>query len=44
MWLDSFPDTLVQFNQVLIKDGQEFRIGNCIACKYLKISAGLPTE
>ena len=37
MWFESFPDTMVQFNRVLLKDGQEFRMGDCNVCKYLKV-------
>ena len=36
MWLDSFPDTINQFGRVLIKDGEQFNIGNCGVCKYRK--------
>lgn len=37
MWLETFPDTLIQFNRILVKDSIEFRIGNCDVCKYRKI-------
>ncbi len=37
MWLDTFPDTLIQFNRVLVKDSSEFRIGDCNVCKYRNI-------
>jgi len=37
MWLQIFPDTLKEFGRVLIKDGNEFRIGDCDVCKYKKI-------
>ena len=37
MWLETFPDTLIQFNRVLVKDNSEFRIGDCEVCKYRKI-------
>jgi hypothetical protein len=37
MWMDFFPDTLEQFGYVLLKDGSEFRLGNCQVCKYKKI-------
>lgn len=36
MWLQSFPDTVVEFGRVLLKDGNEFRIGDCNVCKYKK--------
>ncbi|HBZ65748.1 MAG TPA: hypothetical protein DEO70_02850 [Bacteroidales bacterium] len=39
MWLEAFPDTLKEFGRVLIKDGTEFRIGDCNVCKYKKISS-----
>ncbi len=37
MWMDSFPDTLVQFGYNLLKDGNEFSLANCQVCKYKKI-------
>ena len=37
MWLDNFPDTLIQFGHVLVKDGIEFNLGNCCLTKYKKI-------
>jgi hypothetical protein len=37
MWLQTFPDTLNQFGHVLIKNGEEFYIGDCYVCKYEKI-------
>lgn len=37
MWLKTFPDSLTQFGRVLIKDGTEFRIGDCDVCKYKKV-------
>jgi len=37
MWMDFFPDTLEQFGYVLLKDGNEFKLGNCKVCKYKKI-------
>jgi hypothetical protein len=37
MWLDNFPDTLIQFGHVLVKDGIEFNLGNCCLSKYKKI-------
>ena len=36
MWMDVFPDTLRQFGYTLIKDGNEFNLGNCQVCKYTK--------
>jgi hypothetical protein len=36
LWLKTFPDSLTQFGRVLIKDGSEFRIGDCDVCKYKK--------
>lgn len=38
MWLKYFPDTLNQFGRVLVKEGQEFKIGNCDVNKYRKIN------
>lgn len=37
MWLESFPDTLKQFEHILLKDGDPFNIGDCNVCKYKKI-------
>jgi hypothetical protein len=37
MWLKQFPDTMNEFGRVLIKDGEEFHIGDCYVCKYKKI-------
>jgi hypothetical protein len=37
MWLESYPDTLSQFGRVLLKDGNEFKLGDCNVCKYKKI-------
>lgn len=37
MWRDSFPDTLRQFGNTLLKDGDEFSLANCQVCKYRKI-------
>lgn len=34
MWMDAFPDTLVQFSHVLVQDGQPFRLGDCYVRKY----------
>jgi len=33
-WLDSFPDSVIQFRKLLLKDGEEFLIGNRHICKY----------
>ncbi len=37
MWMDSFPDTLQQFNRTLIKNGDQFKMGDCYVCKYLPL-------
>lgn len=37
MWMKEFPDTLEQFGYVLLKDGNQFRLGGCDVCKYNKI-------
>lgn len=37
MWMKTFPDTLEQFGYVLLKKGDQFRIGGCDVCKYEKI-------
>lgn len=34
MWLESFPDSMTQFGRLLVKDGIEFKIGDCNVCKY----------
>lgn len=34
MWFDVFPDTLYQFGRMLVKNGEEFKIGGCYTCKY----------
>ncbi len=36
MWMKSFPDTLEQFGYVLIKNGEEFRLGGSQLCNYRK--------
>lgn len=36
MWLQSFPDTIIEFGRILLKNGNEFRIGDCDVCKYKK--------
>lgn len=36
MWMKTFPDTLEQFGHVLLKDGNQFRLGRCYVCKYVK--------
>lgn len=37
MWMKTFPDTLEQFGYVLLKEGNQFRLGGCDVCKYDKI-------
>ena len=34
MWFETFPDSSKQFGRILIKDGSEFKIGDCKVCKY----------
>ena len=34
MWLKTFPDTIRQFGRVLLKNGQEFHLGDCDFCQY----------
>lgn len=34
MWMDNFPDTLIQFNTTLIKKGNEEYFGDCNVCEY----------
>lgn len=34
MWFETFPDTAKQFGRVLIKNGDEFKIGDCKVCNY----------
>lgn len=34
MWMDSFPDSLTQFNRTLTRSGNEFKMGDCFVCKY----------
>jgi hypothetical protein len=34
MWLDSFPDTLKQFNRTLVRKGGQFYIGGCWINQY----------
>jgi len=36
LWLDNFPDTMKQFGNTLIKDGEEFHLGESWICKYRK--------
>lgn len=36
-FIDTFPDTLKQFNHRFKKSGNEFEIGGCHVCKYEKI-------
>ncbi|HTX88675.1 MAG TPA: hypothetical protein VMC08_06790, partial [Bacteroidales bacterium] len=33
-WLDSFPDTLMQFDHYILKKGEEVRLGDCYICRY----------
>jgi hypothetical protein len=37
MWMKTFPDTIEQFGYVLLRDGNQFRLGGCEVCKYKKI-------
>lgn len=37
-WLQNFPDTLIEFGRVLLKEGDEFRIGDCDVCRYKKLN------
>jgi hypothetical protein len=39
MWLTSFPDSLTQFGRLLLKDGNEFEIGDCNVCKYKQVKS-----
>ena len=34
MWMDSFPDSLRQFDRSLVKAGKEIKLGDCFVCKY----------
>ena len=34
MWFEKFPDSIIQFHKHLVKDGNEFNIGDCNVCKY----------
>ncbi len=36
MWLDSFPDTIVQFGHLLVREGKSFKMGDCEINKYRK--------
>jgi len=38
-WLESFPDTITQFDNKLKKNGEEFNIGIWTMCRYLNISS-----
>lgn len=40
MWMESFPDTISQFGHILIKDGEQFRMGGSEVCKYRGIGKG----
>ncbi len=44
MWLESFPDTISQFGRLLMKDGQSFKLGDCILNKYAHIKSYLKLE
>lgn len=33
-WLESFPDSIVQFNRLLIKDGESFQMAERELCNY----------
>lgn len=33
-WLDSFPDTITQFGNLLKRKGNEFRLAGCTLCRY----------
>lgn len=37
MWFEIYPDTIQQFGRVLIKDGDEFFLGDCNFCEYKTI-------
>jgi len=37
-WLEVFPDTLTQFNVVLIRSGEPIHLGNTNACLYKKLA------
>lgn len=37
MWMEEFPDTLQQYGYILVKEGNQFNLGNCDVCKYNKI-------
>lgn len=34
MWMDSFPDSLKQFDRLLLKAGEEKKLGDCFVCRY----------
>lgn len=36
-WLEFFPDTLIQFNNTLVKSGDAFTLGNSNVCLYKKL-------
>jgi hypothetical protein len=36
-WLSSFPDTMKQFDHLLVKDGFPFKMGGQTLCKYKKV-------
>jgi hypothetical protein len=34
-WMESFPDTLIQYGHILIRQGDGFRAGDCNVCRYV---------
>jgi hypothetical protein len=34
MWMDSFPDTMRQFERTLLKAGEQVKLGDCFVCRY----------
>ncbi|MCB0397368.1 MAG: hypothetical protein KDD36_11970 [Flavobacteriales bacterium] len=34
MWMESLPDTLIQFSRTLVKEGKAFKLGGCDVAKY----------
>jgi len=34
MWMDSFPDTMRQFDRTLVKAGDQVKLGDCFVCRY----------
>jgi hypothetical protein len=33
-WMDHFPDQLFQFHHIILKRGEEVRLGDCYICRY----------